>query len=127
LALARWLIKIRTSIKSGNPTFGKALLYDQVETTTPIDFGYSRARQLSPLGFQFRAFISIAGEFNKIKKSWLHKIHLMGLKFEGTQIGQLPSSKAHRCTSNACSITYVWFEIPHRDSSRNQASGAVFY
>jgi hypothetical protein len=31
------LIKIRTSIKPGNPTFGKALLYDQVETTKDMD------------------------------------------------------------------------------------------
>src|SRR5687768_192165 len=29
------LIKIRTSIKPGNPTFGKVLLSDQVGTTTP--------------------------------------------------------------------------------------------
>ncbi len=29
-----WLIKIRTSIKPGNLTFGKVLLSDQIETTS---------------------------------------------------------------------------------------------
>ena len=34
MALSRWLIKIRTSIKPGNLTFCKALLSDQIETTS---------------------------------------------------------------------------------------------
>jgi hypothetical protein len=43
---SRWLIKIRTAIKPGNLTFGNALLYDQVETTTYTEISIFKATKI---------------------------------------------------------------------------------